>query len=254
MTKAGGAPPPRHPHKEIPMSQWFYAEGNRERRGPLPAENIAALFRSGRIAGDTLVWREGAGDWRPLRDFAAELGLDMPAGPAPEPAVPPLPPQVQHVHVVAPAPAPRPGLSGCAIFGIVAAVGGLMVVAVGGILAAIAVPAYNDYVLRAKVTAAHAQLQPLAADVAHSMTTGGHCPVNGDEGFHSPESYAGGDLAAVRIGRFGNGHCGLEARFHVPGKAALDGKHLWLDYDTQTATWSCSSDVADKHLPAHCRG
>jgi len=240
--------------KEIPVSQWFYAEGNRERRGPLPAENIAALFRSGRIAGDTLVWREGADDWRPLRDFATELGLDMPAGPAPEPAVPPLPPPVQQVHVVVPAPAPRTGLSGCAILGIVAAVGGVMVVAIAGILAAIAVPAYNDYLLRAKVTAAHAQLQPLAAEVAGSAAAGGHCPVNGDEGFDSPESYAGGDIGAVRIGRFDNGHCGLEARFHVPGKDTLDGKHLWLDYDTQTATWTCSADVADKYLPAGCRG
>lgn len=236
------------------MSQWFYAEGNRERRGPLPAENIAALFRSGRIAGDTLVWREGAGDWRPLRDFAAELGLDMPANPSPEPGAPPLPPPAQHVHVVAPAPAPRPGLSGCAIVGIIAAVAGVVLVAIVGILAAIALPAYNDYLLRSKTGIARAQLQALAPEVARFASDNGHCPVNGDDGFDSPESYAGGDIAAVRIGRFENGHCGLEARFQAPGKQAIDGKHLWLDYDTQSAAWKCSSDVAEKYLPADCRG
>jgi len=78
--------------------------------------------------------------------------------------------------------------------------------------------------------------------------------INGDSGFESPESYAAGDVASARVGRFENGHCGVEARFRVPGKQALDGKHLWLDYDTQTATWTCSSDVADEHLPAQCRG
>ncbi len=237
------------------MSQWFYAEGNRERRGPLPAANIAELFRSGRIAADTLVWREGATDWRPLRDFAAELGLDMPAGAAPPPSAPPLPPAVQHVHVVTPAPPPRPGLSGCAIVGIIAAVAGIALLAIAGILAAIAVPAYNSYLLRSKTAIAWGQLQPLTHEVARFATANGHCPVNGDDGFDSPGSYAAGDVAEVRIGRFDNGHCGLEARFRAPGNQALDGKHLWLDYDMQTATWACSSDVADKqHLPASCRG
>ena len=57
------------------MSEWFYAEGNRERRGPLPAASIVELFHSRRIAGDTLVWREGATDWRPLSEFYAAPDL-----------------------------------------------------------------------------------------------------------------------------------------------------------------------------------
>ncbi|KRG87479.1 MULTISPECIES: pilin [Stenotrophomonas] len=232
------------------MSEWFYAEGNRERRGPLPAASIVELFHSRRIAGDTLVWREGATDWRPLSEFADELGLDMPPG---QPVAPPLPPPVQHAPAVEPAPA-RPGLSGCAVAGVVAAVVGVVLLAIGGILAAIAIPAYNSYLMRAKITAAWAQLQPLTQDVARFASAAGHCPVNGDSGFESPESYAAGDVASARVGRFENGHCGVEARFRVPGKQALDGKHLWLDYDTQTATWTCSSDVADEHLPAQCRG
>ncbi len=240
--------------KESPVSQWFYAEGNRERRGPLPAANIAELFRSGRIADDTLVWREGAADWRPLRDFAAELGLDMPVGIPPEPSAPPLPPPVQHAHVVAPAPPPRSGLSGCAVIGIIAAVAGVALLALVGILAAIAVPAYNDYLLRSKMAVARGQLQPLTHEVAHFAAANGHCPVNGDDGFDDPEGYAAGDVASVRVGRFENGHCGLEATFRMPGKQMLDGKHLWLDYDTQADTWTCSSDVADKYLPASCRG
>ncbi|WP_152983968.1 DUF4339 domain-containing protein, partial [Stenotrophomonas panacihumi] len=61
------------------MSEWYYAEGNRQRIGPLPDENLVELYRSGRIGLDTLVWREGLPQWRPLGDFADELALPAPA-------------------------------------------------------------------------------------------------------------------------------------------------------------------------------
>ncbi len=248
------------------MSQWFYAEDNRERRGPLPAENIAELFRSGRIAADTLVWREGAPDWQPLSTFANELGLELespgaaPEGPQPPampiapPPAPPAPPMAAPAVTTAPAVPPRQGLSGCAIAGIIVAVVGLVLVALLGILAAIAVPTYQEYVQRSRTAMAYGQLIPLKLDVAGFVHANDRCPVNGDEGFGSPESYASSAVASVRIGRFDNGHCGLEARLLAPNASAVDGKTLWLDYDTETAAWECSSDVADKYLPLDCRG
>jgi len=238
------------------VSHWFYAEGNRERRGPLPAENIIELFRSGRIAGDTLVWREGAGDWRPLRDFAAELGLDEAAHP-PAVSVPPLPPPLQQQPAVppgTPAPAARPGLSGCAVAGIIAAATLVALLVIGGILAAIAIPAYQEYLLRSKVAGVRVQLAPLKAGIPAYVQDHGRCPVNGDDGFGAPRSYAGGNVEAVRIGRFAEGHCGLEARLQAPGQPLLDGKRLWLDYDSQASAWKCSSDMAGKYLPDDCRG
>ena len=94
---------------------------------------------------------------------------------------------------------------------------------------------------------------PQALEVP-TARTGRTVDVNGYLQTNFPNIYAAGDVASARIGRFENGHCGVEARFRVPGKQALDGKHLWLDYDTQTDTLTCSSDVADEHLPAQCRG
>lgn len=237
------------------VSQWFYAEGNRERRGPITDDNIVELFQSRRIDEDTLVWREGAGDWRPLREFASELGLDMAqAASTTAPIGPPsLPPGLQTIHTP-PAAAPRQGLSGCAIAGIIAAVVGVILIAIVGILAAIALPAYQDYVLRSKVTMANGQMTALKQQVTEFVATNERCPVNDDEGFGSPDSYADGDVAEINIGRFENGHCGLEARLHVPKHTQLDGKSLWLDYDMQADTWECSSDVEDKYLPISCRG
>lgn len=237
------------------VSQWFYAEGNRERRGPISDENIVELFQSSRIDGSTLVWREGAGDWRPLREFASELGLDMTqAAAAAAPAgTPPLPPGLQTIHTTPVSP-PRQGLSGCAIAGIIAAVVGVILIAIIGILAAIALPAYQSYVLRSKVTMANAQLLDLKHQVAAFAAANQRCPINDDEGFGSPQSYANGDIAEINVGRFENEHCGLEARLHIPGHTQLDGKSIWLDYDMQADTWECSSDVEDKYLPISCRG
>ena len=58
------------------MIDWYYADDSRQRRGPLSAEAIAELFRSQRIAADTLVWREGLGNWLPL---AICVALPLPA-------------------------------------------------------------------------------------------------------------------------------------------------------------------------------
>jgi uncharacterized RDD family membrane protein YckC len=70
------------------MSDWYYADRNRQRQGPMQAGELAALFRSGQVAADTLVWRDGLPQWQALGDFAAELGLfgDAPAAAAVEPA------------------------------------------------------------------------------------------------------------------------------------------------------------------------
>ena len=238
------------------MSQWFYADDNRERRGPVSDDALVELFRSGRIAADTLVWREGAGEWQPLRDFATELGLEPITAAATAPAAPPLPPSVPHVQASTPAstaPAPKRGLSGCAITAIIAAIVGMVLLAILAILAAIALPAYADYMQRSKTAIAYGQLLPLQTEIAAFVQDQERCPTNGDEGFGSAEELAEGDVAAVHIGRFENGHCGIEARLHVPGRDALDGKAIWLDYDSDTGAWQCSSEVADKLLPHACR-
>jgi uncharacterized RDD family membrane protein YckC len=61
---------------------WFYADGS-ERRGPVTAENLRALTASGVVTSDTLVWREGMADWRPLSEVGDRVGVaSAPAGAA----------------------------------------------------------------------------------------------------------------------------------------------------------------------------
>lgn len=231
------------------MNQWFYAEGNRERRGPVTDAELASLLDSARISLDTLVWRQGMSQWLPLTQFAAELGLSRAFTTAA------LPPELPSQPPPSPAAArPPAGLSGCAIMAIAGVALGLLLIAVLGILAAIAIPAYQDYSIRSKVDAAQDELAPLKAQINAFIEEQQRCPVNDDSGFGTAESYAGEDISSVRIGRFDNGHCGLEALFGNAGNAALQDKAIWLERDPDNGQWRCSSDLDDKHLPVPCRG
>lgn len=57
------------------MSNWYYADAEHQRQGPLQAEEMGQRFHQGRLRLDTLVWREGLAEWQPLRHFTQELAL-----------------------------------------------------------------------------------------------------------------------------------------------------------------------------------
>ena len=57
------------------MSNWYYADADRQRQGPLSAEELTLRFHQGKLRLDTLVWRDGLGEWQPLREFTSELAL-----------------------------------------------------------------------------------------------------------------------------------------------------------------------------------
>ncbi|MBD8695854.1 RDD family protein [Stenotrophomonas sp. CFBP 13718] len=67
------------------MSEWYYAEGQ-QRQGPVPDTEIRQLFQRSQITLDTLVWREGMGQWAELRSVVDELQLQSLAAVAAEPA------------------------------------------------------------------------------------------------------------------------------------------------------------------------
>ena len=136
---------------------------------------------------------------------------------------------------------------------VVAAVVGVVLLALLGTMAAIAVPAYKQYVLRSQVAEALVELAPLKGRIVEFVDENGRCPVNDDAGFGPAGRLAGRRIGSVRVGRFDNGHCGLEARLDLPGKALHDAA-LWLDYDAASGRWECSSDADDRYLPASCRG
>lgn len=58
-------------------SQWYYVDGN-DRKGPLSADQIAALQAAGVINDTTLVWTDGMTGWTPLADTPLHAGPSFP--------------------------------------------------------------------------------------------------------------------------------------------------------------------------------
>ncbi|KFN44069.1 RDD family protein [Arenimonas oryziterrae] len=84
-------------------SLWYYVDRHQQRQGPVEAELIREAYRSGQINGDSLVWREGMGQWQPLRQFELEFDLeDEPASLAMPAAAPAYETTAYAAHVSTP--------------------------------------------------------------------------------------------------------------------------------------------------------
>lgn len=70
------------------MTQWYYADRNRQQQGPVEAPELARLYREGRVDDATLVWRDGLPQWESLSGHHHALGLAaaIPETPATVPA------------------------------------------------------------------------------------------------------------------------------------------------------------------------
>lgn len=57
------------------MIQWYYADAQRQRHGPVEDHDVRALYQRGELTGQSLVWREGLSEWAPLESLSEELAL-----------------------------------------------------------------------------------------------------------------------------------------------------------------------------------
>lgn len=145
----------------------------------------------------------------------------------------------------------KSSLSGCLVAVLVAL---LLGVPLMGVLAAIAIPAYQDYTVRAKVFGALGQVATPKLAVEEFNARNARCPVNGEGGIGSPDSYVGTNVESVVAGRLSNGHCAFEIVVRNTGQAQVDGRRIWVELQPgQPPRWTCSSEIPDKYLPATCR-
>lgn len=70
---------------------WYYAQ-NGQAIGPIPLSSIEALAKAGQLSTQTLVWRDGEEDWKPISSIMpGTLGQTAEITPPPSVTPPPLP-------------------------------------------------------------------------------------------------------------------------------------------------------------------
>jgi type IV pilus assembly protein PilA len=131
----------------------------------------------------------------------------------------------------------------------------MIVIAIIGILAAIAIPAYQDYTIRAKVSEGISLASAAKLAVAETNDATGSMPGdNTAAGLPAAASIVGNNVESVTVG--GSGVITiLYASSGLGGTA--DGTNIVLTPDTSqpgSMVWSCTGgDTPAKYRPANCR-
>lgn len=139
----------------------------------------------------------------------------------------------------------------------------MIVIAIIAILAAIAIPAYQDYVIRTQVSEGMSLADGAKTSVAEFYTNTGRLPgSNASAGLSTAASINGQYVSQIGVGSDGSGTDGvIEAQYDGPkANTAIKGTDgtLTLSPITHAGSieWHCKGDgtkVKDKYLPASCR-
>jgi uncharacterized RDD family membrane protein YckC/Tfp pilus assembly major pilin PilA len=144
--------------------------------------------------------------------------------------------------------AEAPPVTGIAIAGVIAAAFFVIAIPVIGILAAIAIPAYQDYTVKAKISAAIISAEPAKAAVERYYATNEAAPATlKDAGFIITPS------PTVRDISINAETSAIEIEFAF---SPVDGQSIYFVPevgDDKKITWTCSSDIKTKLLPMSCQ-
>jgi type IV pilus assembly protein PilA len=129
----------------------------------------------------------------------------------------------------------------------------MIVVAIIGILAAIAIPAYSDYTERAKVSELVTLASACKASVTEYYQAQGFFP-NGNEAAGCTSTVTDKIESIAVTGTDASGTITVTSKLtKAAGTYVLVGTPVGEEDDS--VQWDCtSSSIPDKYLPANCRG
>ena len=128
----------------------------------------------------------------------------------------------------------------------------MIVVAIIAILAAIAIPAYQDYLIRSQTAEALTLMDGTRTNLWEFMSTAGHAPPNNKSaGLATPTSISGRYVTQVDV----TGGI-AKATFGNQANAKLSGQTLNLSPLTTGGSikWTCKSTIDPRYLTQGCRG
>lgn len=128
----------------------------------------------------------------------------------------------------------------------------MIVVAIIGILAAIAIPQYQDYIARSQTTRVLGEISAGKTAVEESLSRGAVPASAGAIGLTS-SNLMSGEVPTVTFTSTGQGAGSILATFGGDASAILNGKKLKITRDTK-GNWACTTDLvaADGYIPASC--
>ena len=134
----------------------------------------------------------------------------------------------------------------------------MIVIAIIGILAALAIPAYQNYIAKSQASEAFSLAEGQKAAVVSAKSQSGTCPSNGQAGIAEALEITGEYVESVTVGSNGNNSsCSIMAKMKTADiNEDLAGGTITLvaTFGEGSVKWDCTSTLKQKFLPEACTG
>lgn len=127
----------------------------------------------------------------------------------------------------------------------------MIVVAIIGILAAIAVPAYQNYMIRARVSESIQVSAAAKTAVSEYRQSMGTWPTtNTEAGLPAAATYGVGNVSTLTVGANGVITVAVSAASGTSGNIVLTPSFTTGD---GAVTWACTTTINTQYVPSNCR-